>query len=209
VSADRPAPRRRLSAAQRRDRILEAAQEVFAQRGYHGSSLDDIAKASGTSKALIYEHFDSKRALHETLITEHASELGRRFAANAATGLVGEERLRAGVDVFFAWVQERREAWRALFRDAADPELAPLIDRLQGQATRAIVALVPAGGDSVDEQQIEMYAQLTSGACQALANWWADHPDVPRAELVDRVMAFCWAGMSRLDLAGRPPAPRT
>jgi hypothetical protein len=106
-------------------------------------------------------------------------------------------------------VQERREAWRALFRDAADPELAPLIDRLQGQATRAIVALVPAGGDSVDDQQIEMYAQLTSGACQALANWWADHPDVPRAELVDRVMAFCWAGMSRLDPAGRPPAHRT
>jgi AcrR family transcriptional regulator len=201
VSTDRPAPRRRLSAAQRRERILDAAQEVFARRGYHGSSLDDIAKASGTSKALIYEHFDSKRTLHETLITEHASELARRFAANAATGLVGEERLRAGVDVFFGWVQERREAWRALFRDAADPELTPLIDRLQGQATRAIVALVPAGGDGVEDQQIEMYAQLTGGACQALANWWADHPDVPRAELVDRVMSFCWDGMSQLQSA--------
>ena len=43
-----------------------------------------------------------------------------------------------------------------------------------------------------------MYAQLTSGACQALANWWGDHPDVPRAELVDRVIAFCWDGMKQL-----------
>src|SRR5204862_1441058 len=94
VSAATPPPRRRLSGAQRRELILAAAQEVFAQRGYHGASLDDIAKASGTSKALIYEHFDSKRMLHETLITEHASELARRFAANAATGMVGEERLR-------------------------------------------------------------------------------------------------------------------
>lgn len=201
VSTDRPLPRRRLSAAERRERILAAAEEVFAQRGYHGSSLDDIAKASGTSKALIYEHFESKRELHETLVTEHASELARRFAANAATGMVGEQRLRAGVDVFFAWVEERREAWRALFRDAADPELAPLIDRLQGQATRAIVALVPAGGTGVDEQQIEMYAQLTSGACQALANWWADHTDVARGVLVDRVMSFCWDGMSQLQAA--------
>jgi AcrR family transcriptional regulator len=199
VSSDPPAtPRRRLPAAERRERILAAAQEVFAQRGYHGSSLDDIAKASGTSKALIYEHFASKRELHDALLHEHAAELARRFAANAATGATGEERLRGGVDAFFGWVEERHEAWRALFRDAADPELAPLIDELQAQATQAIVALVPAGAPGVSDQQVEMYAQLTSGACQALANWWGDHPEVPREELVDRVIAFCWDGMSRL-----------
>ena len=200
MPSDRPAPRRRLSAAERRARILAAAQEVFAQRGYHGSSLDDIAKASGTSKALIYEHFDSKRALHETLITEHAEVLFDRFQANAAAGATGEERLRSGVDAFFGWVEERHEAWRALFRDAADPELAPVIDRLQAQATRAIVALVPPGAPG-DDQAIEMYAQLTSGACQALANWWGDHPDVPRAELVDRVIEFCWEGLKQVDPA--------
>jgi AcrR family transcriptional regulator len=192
VSGDRPAPRRRLPAAERRARILAAAQEVFAQRGYHGASLEEIARASGTSKALIYEHFESKRALHETLITEHAGELFARFAANAAAGATGEERLRSGVDAFFGWVQERHDAWRALFRDAADPELAPVIDRLQAQTTQAIVALVPPGGDA---QAIEMYAQLTSGACQALANWWGEHQDVPREQLVDRVIAFCWDGM--------------
>jgi AcrR family transcriptional regulator len=198
VSPEPPAaPRRRLSAAERRDRILAAAQEVFAQRGYHGSALDDVARASGTSKALIYEHFDSKRTLHDALITGHAEELARRFAANAATGATGEERLRSGVDAFFGWVEERHEAWRALFRDAADPELAPLIDRLQAQATQAIVALVPSGA-GISEQRVEMYAQLTSGACQALANWWGEHPEVPRSELVDRAMDVCWDGMSRL-----------
>jgi AcrR family transcriptional regulator len=198
--AERTPPRRRLSAAQRREQILAAAQEVFARHGYHGSSLDEIAQASGTSKALIYEHFESKRELHETLLTEHAGELFARFAANAARGASGQERLRSGVDAFFGWVQERPDAWRALFRDAADPELAPLIDRLQTQATRAIVALVPAGQDA-DDQRIEMYAQLTSGGCQALANWWNEHPEVPRAVVVDRVMEVVWDGMSRLQQA--------
>jgi AcrR family transcriptional regulator len=188
--------RRRLPAAERRSLILVAAQEVFAQRGYHGSSLDDIAKASGTSKALIYEHFDSKRTLHDALLHEHAGELARRFTANAESGAVGEERLRAGIDVFFEWVGERHEAWRALFRDAADPELRPLIDRLQAQAAQAIVPLVPAGAD---ERATEMYASLISGACQALANWWGDHPDVPREELTARVMDVVWTGMSGLE----------
>ncbi|HEU4976416.1 MAG TPA: TetR/AcrR family transcriptional regulator [Baekduia sp.] len=197
---DRAQPRRRrLSAAERRNRILAAAQEVFALRGYHGSSLDEIAQASGTSKALIYEHFDSKRALHETLVAEHAGDLARRFAANAATGMTGEERLRGGVDAFFRWVAERPEAWRALFRDSADPELAPTIDRLQGQATRALVALVQRDPDAEGppSEAIEMYARLTSGACQGLANWWLDHPEVPREHLVDRVLEFCWTGLER------------
>jgi AcrR family transcriptional regulator len=192
-----PEPRRRLSAAERRRRILEAAQEVFALRGYHGSSLDEIAQASGTSKALIYEHFESKRELHDTLLDEHAGELFRRFQANATSGTVGEERLRGGVDAFFGWVQERPEAWRALFRDAADPELALMIGRLQSQAGQAIVTLVPAA-TGTDDQAIGMYANLLSGACQGLANWWLEHPDVPRSLVVDRVMDFCWTGMDRL-----------
>jgi AcrR family transcriptional regulator len=200
VAPDTPR-RRRLSAPQRRRQILAAAQEVFAQRGYHGSSLDEIAQASGTSKALIYEHFESKRALHETLLTEHAGELFRRFEANAAQGATGEERLRSGVDAFFGWVQERPEAWRALFRDAADPELAPIIGRLQSQTAQAIVALVPPGAPGADPQQVQMLSELLSGACQALANWWSDHPDVGREVLVDRVVAFCWTGMQRLPAA--------
>jgi AcrR family transcriptional regulator len=192
--SDRQTPRRRLSAAERRREILAAAQEVFAQRGYHGSSLDEIAQASGTSKALIYEHFESKSELHETLLAEYAGELFERFRANAAAGATGEERLRTGVDAFFGWVEERPEAWRALFRDAADPELAPMMDRLQAQAARAVEALVPPG----DQEQVAIYAHLLSGACQQLANWWADNPHVDRAVLVDRVIDLCWTGMERL-----------
>lgn len=194
-------PRRRLSGAQRQQRILDAAQEVFAQHGYHGASLEKIARASGTSKALIYEHFESKRAMHETLLAEHAGELFRRLAANAARGAAGEDRLRGGVDAFFGWVQERPVAWRALFRDAADPELAPVFDRLQAQIAAAVRAMVEPEGGVHDPQRIEMYAQLTSGACQALANWWADHPEVPRATVVDRVVELCWTGMERMPAA--------
>jgi AcrR family transcriptional regulator len=202
--AEPPKPRRRrLSAAERRERILAAAEEVFAQHGYHGSSLDQIAQASGTSKALIYEHFESKRELHETLLAEHVGELFARFEANAASGATGEARLRGGVDAFFGWVQERPVAWRALFRDAAEPELAVLVDRLQAQTTAAIAAAVGPDGDAHEARAIEMYAQLTSGACQALANWWGEHPEVPRSELVDRVVELCWTGMERMQRVGR------
>jgi AcrR family transcriptional regulator len=184
----------------RREAILAAAEEVFARSGYHGASLDDIAQAAGISKALIYEHFASKRELHASLINAHVEEIFERLQANAATGPPGEQRLRGGIDAFLSFVEEHREAWRALFRDAADPEVADVIERVQAQATAVIAALIAADPEAPHESQraIEMHAALLSGAVQSLANWWYDNQDVPRADLVERAMDFCWVGIDRL-----------
>jgi AcrR family transcriptional regulator len=195
-----PTRRIRMSAADRRVAILDAAMEAFATRGFHGTSIDDVATAGGISKALIYEHFDSKRDLHATLIAQQAGELFGRLRANAAPDRPAQERLRGGVDAFFGFVEERREAWRALFRDAADRELGEVVDRVQHEATAAIAALMrddPAMSDD-PEEDVEIVAQMLSGAVQALANWWYEHQHVPRHVLVDRAMAFAWLGLERL-----------
>jgi AcrR family transcriptional regulator len=189
-----------MSAADRRAAILDAAMEAFATSGYHGTSIDDIASAAAISKALIYEHFESKADLHATLIGQQADELFGRLRANASPDRPADERLRGGVDAFLGFVEERREAWRALFRDAADPELGDVVDRVQHQATAAIAELMRddpgAPRDAPDD--VEIVAQMLSGAVQALANWWYDHQEVPREVLVDRAMAFAWLGLERL-----------
>jgi AcrR family transcriptional regulator len=145
-----------MPAEERREALLDAALDVFAARGYHGSSIDDIAQAAGVSKALIYEHFESKKELHASLLEVQSEELFVRLASAAATGEPGEVRLRAGVDAFLSFVEERREGWRVLFRDAADPDLARVLDELQAQATAAVAGLIAAEptapGDARDQR---------------------------------------------------------
>jgi AcrR family transcriptional regulator len=195
------APRRaRLPAAERRAAILAAALQVFAERGYHGTSIDDIAQAAGVSKALIYEYFTSKRDLHGTLLGEHVAELFARLQANAKAGATGEERLRGGIDAFLSFVEAHRDAFRVLFRDSADPEVADALAGVQAQATGVIVALIDADPDAPPHsaQGAEVHAALLSGALQGMANWWYDHQAVPRAELVERAMEFAWVGIDGL-----------
>src|ERR687891_1995034 len=106
----RISPRKRLSGEERRAAILESALAVFADRGYHATSLDDIAREGGVSKALIYEHFASKQELHADLIARNARELTQRVAG-ALSGVEVEstsERLATGLEAFFAFVEERR-----------------------------------------------------------------------------------------------------
>jgi AcrR family transcriptional regulator len=197
-------PRRRLTADARRTAILHAAQDVFAGRGYHGSSIDEIAQAAGISKALIYEHFPSKKDLHVSLLDMHVQELVDRLAANAATQEPGDVRLRNGLDAFLGWVEERRAAFRMVFRDAADPEVSDVVWRVQNQATAAVAALMatepmaPAASQEARERGIRMLAQQLTGSMQALALWWDDNPEVARQTVLDAAMDFCWVGLERV-----------
>jgi AcrR family transcriptional regulator len=199
-------PRKRLSAVDRRAAILDSALEVFSKRGYNGASIDEIAHAAGISKALIYEHFPSKKDLHVSLLERHTQEIFVRLAQTADTDDPGEVRLRNGVSAFLEWVETHREAFRLLFRDTFEPDVADALIRLQNQATGAIAALIaaePAERGPRDRETdfalaIEAMAQQLSGSAQSLAIWWQAHPDIEREWLVDRVMEYAWIGLERV-----------
>ena len=208
-------PRRRLTAEERRTGILDAALAVFSQSGYHPASIDDIAREAGVSKALIYEHFASKQELYADLIARNARELTQRLAGS----LVGVElessasRLAAGLDAFFAFVEERRDAWRMLFRDTADPEAAAVLDRMLEQVTAEVTVLIsqdPGASalDSAEEQRaLRLLAEMLVGGAQSMANWWANNPEASREQMVEIAMDFAWLGLERLSRGERWSPP--
>ena len=208
-------PKRRLTAEERRTGILDAALAVFSERGYHDASIDEIAGEAGVSKALIYEHFSSKQELYGELIARNARDLTQRVAG-ALSGVEVEstaERLATGLEAFFAFVEERRDAWRMLFRDPSDPESAAVLDRMVGQVTAEVTVLISQDPGARDltrgqaDHSLRLLAEMLVGGAQSMANWWTDHPDTPRAELVEIAMDFAWLGLERLSRGDRWSAP--
>jgi AcrR family transcriptional regulator len=204
-------PRRRLTAEERRTGILDAALAVFSESGYHPASIDDIAREAGVSKALIYEHFASKQELYADLIARNARELTQRIGA-ALVGVElesGAARLAIGLEAFFAFVEERRDAWRLLFRDAADPESAAVVDRMLEQVTAEVTVLIShdPGARAVDSREdawaLRLLAEMLVGGTQSLANWWAANPEVPREQMIEIAMDFAWLGLERLSRGER------
>jgi AcrR family transcriptional regulator len=192
-----------MSAAARREQILAVALDVFAAGGYHETTLDDVAARAGISKALIYEHFESKRELHVALLERYVRELLERVVDAIAGISEHEERLRAGVDAFLMFVEERRDAWRFVFRNFADPEVAESVARLREEIAAMIAGLMRADAppgwtdDPAMVSEIEMIAQQLTGGFQALANWWDEHRDVPRERVLQSFMDYAWIGLAR------------
>jgi AcrR family transcriptional regulator len=198
-----------MSAADRRVAILAAARYAFAERGYHETSLDAVAERAGVSKALLYEHFASKRALYVAMLEMHVHELVERISGAVAGAEPGEARMLAGVEAFFGFVEERRGAWRIMFRNASDPDVAVRLDRLRDEVAAAIVQLMSeeATRKGLDfpnlPQLVEMIAQQMVGSMQSLADWWDLHREVPKDEVVQAAMDFAWIGQERVSQGQR------
>jgi AcrR family transcriptional regulator len=206
-----------MSAADRRATILDASRDAFAETGYHETSLDSVAERAGVSKALLYEHFSSKRELYVAMLEVHVAELIERIAGAIADAEPGEARMRAGLEAFFGFVEERRGTWRIMFSNATDPDVAVRLDRLRDQVAGAIAQLM---GEEAERrgldfpklpQLIEMIAQQMVGAMQSLADWWDLHRKVPKEEVIQAAMDFAWVGQERISQGQRwePAAARS
>jgi AcrR family transcriptional regulator len=198
-----------MSAADRRAAILEAARAAFADAGYHETSLDAVAERAGVSKALLYEHFSSKRELYIAVLEMHVHELVERISGAVGAAEPGEDRMRAGLVAFFGFVEERRGAWRIMFRNAGDPDVAVRLDRLRDEVAAAIAQLMSEEAErkGLDfpklPQFIEMIAQQLVGAMQSLADWWDVHRKVPKEEVIQAAMDFAWVGQERISRGER------
>ena len=217
MTADRPAPRRRIPAAERRKLILDAALDVFAAGGYQETTLDEVAERAGVSKALIYEHFSSKRDLYREILERWVGELlGSILAAATAAGERSEDRLVGGLDGFLAFVEERRDAWRLLIRHRASDDVSDTWERLFSEVARIIGAMMapemprsslPEGASF--DLVLDATSRQLMGAVTAIANWWDENREVPRDQVLAMVMEFAWVGMERAAAGERwSPAQR-
>lgn len=196
--------RRRLSAADRRAAILESALEVFSENGFSEASLDDVAARGGVSKALIYEHFSSKRELQDVLLDTYLHGLIEAIVGAVSAKDSDEERLRAGIDAFLIFASEHPAVLRLLTRNVSDPVAGETIDRLREEAAGTIASIMeqdapePEPGDLDITTTVAIIAHLMAGGIQFLAGWWIDHPEVPRERVVEVAMGVNWVGLQRL-----------
>src|SRR3954451_21837342 len=101
----------------RERQMLRVAPRAFAQRGFHGASVDAIAEGAGISKPMVYAYFGSKEGLYRAVMERARERLLERLAAIAAADGPPEERLWTGLLTFFTFVEQERDSWTVLLSE--------------------------------------------------------------------------------------------
>lgn len=182
-----PASGERLARADRERLMLRAAGDAFATHGFHGSSMDDIARAAGVTKPMLYRYFGSKEDLYAAYLRSAGNELVDRVRALDARGQSSLARLRVGLRAFLTYVEEHRVGWTVLHGETttpADAHIAREVAELRGRIIRMLTTLF---GDAA-------FAHAFTGAAESLATWWVNQPQPSVEEAVAILMNIAEAG---------------
>ena len=196
--------RRRLPAAERRELIEIAATEVFAERGYGGASMSEIARRSGVSVPVLYDHFASKLDLHRRLLERTRNELLEMWREHLFGDEPADVRFPRAIEAWARYVEQHPYAARMFFRGVSGDAAAEAVHReIQAQARVALgVLLAQEPGTeriagSGDQESYEMAAEILRSGLTGLAMWWSDHPHVPREQIVRTAVNVLWTGLQR------------
>ncbi|WP_433479230.1 TetR/AcrR family transcriptional regulator [Spirillospora sp. CA-142024] len=194
-------PKPRLRASARRALITAAALKIFAAKGFHGTSLGEIAAAAGVARTVVYDHFPSKRVLLLTVMQEENAALIEHVGIRIGGSGSAEDRMRSTIDAYFSFAQSRPEARRLLFDRTGedDPEIRIVREGIRESRTHAVTALladdIRTVGVEPGEQIAEAMVELIISGLDGVAQWWERNPDMPRSMLVEGAMRLLWAGL--------------
>jgi AcrR family transcriptional regulator len=192
----------RLPAADRRRQLLDVALQCFGDRGFHHTSMNDIADAAGVTKPVLYQHFPSKRALYREVLRDVGDRL--RDAVGRATASAGGPRhqVEQGFRAYFGWVADRRDRFDVLFAGETrrDPEFVREAMAVETEIADAIAQLIVVDGLSDEHRRLLAYG-IVGLAETTSRHWLANDLDLGVDELAARLAEMAWGGLRGLGSA--------
>ena len=178
--------------------IERAAIELFAERGYAAASIDEIARRSGVSAPILYDHFASKLDLHGRLLERTRDELLAMWREALAGDAPAQERIPRAIEAWARYVEANPYAARMFFRESTgDPKAVAVHRRVQAESQVSLGEIL--GGEQEGAPvALEMAAVVMRSGLTGLAVWWLDHPEVTREQIVATAMNTIWIGFERV-----------
>jgi AcrR family transcriptional regulator len=185
----------------RRSNIMTAGLEIFSEKGFHASSMDDIADRAGVSKPILYQHFSSKQELYLGVLDERVEVIVSQVtnAIEASTG--NKARLEAAISCYFKLVDDADHGYRLIFESdfTTNHEVRARVEDVISQVSRVIgTEVMRQTGMSMGEANI-----LAGGLCvmaQAASwRWLRLGRPIPIDRAIAQTLDLAWNGLGAVN----------
>ncbi len=187
-----------MSRAERERQMLDVAEEVFGDRGYQATSMDEIAERCGVSKPMLYEYFGSKDGLLLACITRSKAELLDVTQKAMAGATAPEDILWRGMVAYFSFIDAHSKSFDMLLREpfAASPRTLEAVEATRRQQSTLVAGMLTAFAPSAPQDAVDAFTEIIIGGSERLAQWRTRRPEVTAEDAARYMTDFCWNGLS-------------
>ncbi|MTE19401.1 TetR family transcriptional regulator [Streptomyces sp. TRM43335] len=192
--------RRRMTGKERREQLLDIGRALFAERGFEGTSVEEIAATAGVSKPVVYEHFGGKEGLYAVVVDRETRRL-LDMVTGALTGGHPRELLEQAAFALLDYIEQYTDGFRILVRDSPVAQstgtFASLISDIATQVEDILGLEFEARG--FDPKLAPLYAQALVGMVALTGQWWLNARKPNKPEVAAHLVNLAWHGLDGLE----------
>ena len=199
VPAESPPPiRRRMAPEARHQQLLDVAERLFVADAFATVSMEDIARAAGVTRPIVYKHFETKEGAYVACVRRIYERYDAALTSRIDPTLATVEQLRAGGDFYFSTLQADKGRWVLLFTSASVLTGAPAqeLTAIRFAHIETIRVLLARAAPAAPPERLEASAHAISGAAERLGHWWLSRPDLSRDVVVDHYVSIVLEGLA-------------
>jgi len=195
-----PPTRSRMTAGERREQLIEIGRALFAERGYDGAAIEEIASRAGVSKPVVYEHFGGKEGLYAVVVDRDLTLLMSMMREALSSGSP-RHLLEQAAAAFLDFVEAHPDGFRILVRDSPLGSQGASFQSILGDvATRVEGILVDEfKARGFDPHTAPMYSQMLVGMIGTTGQWWLDTRKPAKEVVAAHLVNLAWNGLAGLE----------
>lgn len=197
----RPGHRPRMTGKQRREQLLDVGRRLFAEKGFEGTSVEEIAATAQVSKPVVYEHFGGKEGLYAVVVDREIHKLLAGITGALQTDQHPRVLLEAAALALLDYIESSTDGFRILVRDSPVAQstgtFASLISDVASQVEHLLAAEFKQRG--LEPRAAPLYAQMLVGMVALTGQHWLDSRKPKKADVAAHLVNLAWNGLSGLE----------
>ncbi|MDQ3104083.1 MAG: TetR/AcrR family transcriptional regulator [Actinomycetota bacterium] len=189
-----------MSAAERREQLIEISRRLFAARGVEGTSVEEIAATAEVSKPVVYEHFGGKEGLYAVVVDREVQQL-LAMMRTALTAGRPRALLEQAASALLDYIELHPDGFRILVRDSPIGSASGSFVSIIGDVASRVEHILAGEFESrgFDTTYAPMYAQMLVGMVGTTGQWWLDAREPAKHVVAAHLCNLAWNGLSGLE----------
>ncbi len=190
-----------MTARQRREQLVGVARALFAEKGFGGTSVEEIALRADVSKPVVYEHFGGKEGLYAVIVDREVEALSGALSGALASRAHPRVLVERAALALLGYIEDSPDGFRMLVRDSPVAQASGTFSSLLGDVSSQVEGLLADqfSRRGLDPFVAPFYAQMLVGQVALAGQHWAEVREPAKNVVAAHLVNLAWNGLSALE----------